>query len=61
MSPRRGPGVLSRREASRILKAAQQSSPSARAGLVVGLALVTGWRVSEVARRLRGSSQGVTR
>ena len=59
MSPRRSLGVLSRCEAGRILKAAQPES--ALAGLVVGLALVTGWRVSEVARRLRGLSQGVKR
>jgi integrase len=59
VSARRSPAVLSRREAGRILKEAQ--SQSAQAGLVVGLALVSGWRISEVARRLRGLRPGVTR
>jgi len=59
MSAVRSPRVLSHREAARVLHAAL--TYSAWAGLIVGLALVTGWRVPEVARRLRRLSQGVTR
>jgi hypothetical protein len=51
--------VLSQDEAARILRAAM--ARSGWVGLVVGVALVTGWRLPEVARRLRSLSQGVTR
>jgi len=59
MSSGRSPSGLTQDEAARVLRAAM--SRSAWAGLVVGIALVTGWRVAEVARRLRSLSQGVTR
>jgi len=59
MSPVRRRRVLSQREAARVLHAAL--SRSAWDGLVVGLMLVTGWHISEVARRVRSLSQGVTR
>ena len=59
MSAVRRSRVLSRRESARVLRAAV--SRSAWAGLVVGLMLVTGWHISEVARRVRSLSQGVTR
>ena len=59
MSAARGLSMLSRHDAARVWQAAQRHS--ARVGLVVGIALVTGWRVPEVARRLRRLSQGVTR
>jgi RNA polymerase subunit RPABC4/transcription elongation factor Spt4 len=55
MSPGRSPSVLTQDEAARVLHAAM--ARSAWAGLVVGLML----DVSEVARRLRSLSQGVTR
>jgi integrase len=59
MSGAHGPRVLTQDEAARVLHAAM--ARSAWDGLVVGLMLVTGWRVAEVARRLRSLSQGVTR
>jgi integrase len=56
----RNPRVLSHREAARLLQAAR--AHSAWAGLVVGVALVTGWRIPEVTRRLRRlTPKGVTR
>ena len=59
MSAVGSPRVLSQDESARVLRAAM--SRSAWAGLVVGVALVTGWHISEVARRVRSLSQGVTR
>ena len=59
MSAGRSPSVLTQDESARVLRAAV--SRSAWAGLVVGLMLVTGWHIAEVARRLRSLSQGVTR
>jgi integrase len=55
----RSPSVLTQDEAVRVLHAAM--ARSAWDGLVVGLMLLTGWRVAEVARRVRSLSQGVTR
>jgi hypothetical protein len=51
--------VLTQDEAARVLEAAM--ARSAWDGLVVGIALVTGWHIADVARRLRSLSQGVTR
>ena len=59
MSAGRSPSVLTQDEAARVLQAAMARSASD--GLVVGVALVTGWRVPEVARRLRWLSGGVSR
>jgi integrase len=59
MSAARSPSVLTQDEAARVLQAAM--SRSAWDGLVVGLMLVTGWHISEVAHQLRRLSQGVTR
>jgi hypothetical protein len=53
------PRVLTQDESARVLHAAM--ARSAWDGLVVGLMLVTGWHISEVARRLHWLSQGVTR
>ena len=59
MSAGRSPSVLTQDEAARVLHAAMAGS--AWDGLVVGLMLVTGWRVAEVVRRLQSLSQRVTR
>ena len=59
MSAVGSPRVLTQDESARVLRAAM--SRSAWDGLVVGLMLVTGWHISEVARRLHWLSQGVTR
>ena len=59
MSAARSPRFLSHDEAARVLQAAM--ARSAWDGLVVGLMLVTGWHIAEVARRVRSLSQGVTR
>ena len=59
MSAGRSPSVLTQDEAARVLQAAMDHS--GWAGLVVGVALVTGWRLPEVVRRLRWLGQGVTR
>jgi hypothetical protein len=59
MSAGRSPSVLTQDEAARVLHAAM--ARSAWDGLVVGLMLVTGWRLPEVTRRLRWLGQGVTR
>ena len=57
MSAGRSPRFLPQDEAARVLHAAM--ARSAWDGLVVGLMLVTGWRVSKVAAALR--RLGVTR
>ena len=59
MSAGGSPRVLSQDESARVLQAAMVRS--AWDGLVVGLMLVTGWHIAEVARRLHWLSQGVTR
>jgi integrase len=59
MNAARSPSVLTQDEAARVLHAAM--ARSAWDGLVVGLMLLTGWRVAEVARRVRSLSQGATR
>jgi hypothetical protein len=59
VSAGRSPSVLTQAEAARVLEAAM--ARSAWDGLAVGLMLVTGWHIADVAHRLRSLSQGVTR
>jgi hypothetical protein len=51
MNAARSPSVLTQDEAARVLQAAM--SRSAWDGLVVGLMLVTGWTVAEIAQAVR--------
>jgi integrase len=56
MSPGRSPGVLTQDEAARVLQAAM--ARSAWDGLVVGLMLVTGRTVAEIAQAVRRLQAG---
>jgi integrase len=56
MSAGRSPSVLTQDEAARVLQAAL--SHSAWDGLVVGLMLVTGWTVAEIAQAVRRLQAG---
>ena len=56
MSPGRSPSVLTQDEAARILQAAL--ARSAWDGLVVGIALVTGWTAAEIAQAVRRLQAG---
>ena len=56
MRPGRSPRVLTQDEAARILQAAL--ARSAWDGLVVGIALVTGWTAAEIAQAVRWLQAG---